>query len=318
MREKLSLLKLALGSPRTALKVAEGMYELRSALLVKLVEVLEPELKKPWHEWADKELARYAYGVLVEEKAARWRENGSLELARRPKPPKILLPEVADYLPAVQKLVERLPDALEGRRKYFTDRELTLAYARFLDNLGYNWFRKLALSLLLPKELKRNPQTVFADVGAGMGLSTLALLELTRGAVVAIDPYEENLENVRDYAQLKRASHRVKTLKGYAEDFKLDSPADAAILCNMLHWCNSPQLALRNAAANVKKGGLVAIVQGVRDAKGAWTGAIPAYLLGAPRLPPTRSELYQMVREEELRIVKSYSLPNELILAKVP
>jgi SAM-dependent methyltransferase len=135
---------------------------------------------------------------------------------------------------------------------------------------------------------------------------------------VAIDPYEENLENVRDYAQLKRASHRVKVVRGYAEDFKLDAPADAVILCNVLHWCNSPQLALRNAAANVKKGGFVAIVQGVRDAKGAWTGAIPAYLLGAPRLPPARSELYQMVREEELRIVKSYSLPNELVLAKVP
>jgi SAM-dependent methyltransferase len=318
MREKLSLLKLALGSPRTALKIAEGMYELRGALLAKLVEVLEPELKRPWHEWADKELARYAYGALVEEKAARWREDGSLELAGRPKPPKILFPEVADYLPAVQKLVERLPDALEGRRKYFTDRELTLAYARFLDNLGYNWFRKLALSLLLPKELRRREDAIFADVGAGMGLSTLALLELARGTVMAIDPYEENLENVRDYAQLKRASHRVKVVRGYAEDFKLDSPADAAILCNVLHWCNSPQLALRNAAANVKKGGFVAIVQGVRDAKGAWTGAIPAYLLGAPRLPPTRSELYQMVKEEGLKVVKSYSLPNELILAKVP
>jgi SAM-dependent methyltransferase len=318
MREKLSLLKLALGSPRTALKVAEGMFELRSALLVKLIEVLEPELKRPWHEWADKELARYVYGALVEEKAARWRENGSLELARRPKPPKILLPEVADYLPAVQKLVERLPEALEGRRKYFTDRELVLAYARFLDNLGYNWFRKFTLSLLLPQELRKREGAVFVDVGAGMGLSTLALLELTRGAVAAVDPYEENLENVRDYAQLKRASHRIKTLKGYAEDFKLDSPADAAILCNVLHWCSSPQLALRNAAANVKSGGYLAVVQGVRDAKGAWTGAIPAYLLGAPRLPPARSELYQMIREEELKVVKSYSLPNELILAKVP
>ena len=68
----------------------------------------------------------------------------------------------------------------------------------------------------------------------------------------------------------------------------------------------------------MKKGGFVAIVQGVRDAKGAWTGAIPAYLLGAPRLLLARSELYQMVREEGLKVVKSYSLPNELILAKVP
>ena len=280
--------------------------------------MLEPELKRPWHGWADRELARYVYEVLVGEGVARWRGD-ALELVEKPAPQRITLPEAADAVSAFSKIVEsRLLDALEGRRKYFTDRELTLAYARFLDNLGYNWFRKLALSLLLPKELRRSPQAVFADVGAGMGLSTLALLELTRGTVIAVDPYEENLENVRDYAQLKRASHRLKVVRGYAEDFKLEAPADAVILCNMLHWCNSPQLALRNAAANVKSGGYLAIVQAVRDAKSAWTGIIPAYLLGAPRLPPTRSELYRMVKEEGLRVEKSYSLPAELILAKVP
>jgi SAM-dependent methyltransferase len=123
---------------------------------------------------------------------------------------------------------------------------------------------------------------------------------------------------VRDYAALKRAGHRVKALRGYAEDFKLEAPADAAVMINVLHWCNSPQLALRNTASNIKSGGYLAIVQGVRDAKGAWTGALPAYLLGAPRLPPTRSELYRMIKEEGLRVEKSYSLPNELVLAKVP
>jgi SAM-dependent methyltransferase len=151
-----------------------------------------------------------------------------------------------------------------------------------------------------------------------MGLSTLALLELTRGTVIAVDPYEENLENVKDYAELKRAGHRLKVVRGYAEDFKLEAPADVVILCNMLHWCNSPQLAVRNTASNLKSGGYLAIVQAVRDAKSAWTGIIPAYLLGAPRLPPTRSELYRLVKEEGLRVVKSYSLPAELILAKVP
>jgi SAM-dependent methyltransferase len=117
---------------------------------------------------------------------------------------------------------------------------------------------------------------------------------------------------------LKRAGHRVRVVRGYAEDFELEAPVDAAVMINVLHWCSSPQLALRNAATNVKSGGYLAIVQGVRDAKGAWVGIIPAYLLGAPRLPPTRSELYQMIKEEGLRVVKSYSLPNELILAKVP
>jgi len=280
--------------------------------------VLEPELRRPWHGWADRELARYVYEVLVGEGVARWRGD-ALELVEKPAPPRITLPEAADAVSAFSRIIEsRLLDALEGRRKYFTDRELVLAYAKFLDNLGYNWFRKLALSLLLPKELRRREDAVFVDVGAGMGLSTLALLELCRGAVVAIDPYDENLENVRDYAQLKRASHRVRVVRGYAEDFKLEAPADAAVMVNVLHWCNSPQLALRNAAANVKKGGYVALVQAVRDAKEAWTGIIPAYLLGAPRLPPTRSELYRMVKEEGLKVEKSYSLPAELVLAKVP
>ena len=82
MRGKLSLLKLALKSPKTAIKLSEGMFELRGSLLASLVEVLEPELKRPWCSWPgwpDKELAHYVYTVLVWEKAARWREDGSLE-----------------------------------------------------------------------------------------------------------------------------------------------------------------------------------------------------------------------------------------------
>jgi len=319
VREKLSLLKLMVKDPKTALKIAEAMYELRQATLAKIVEVLEPELEKPWHSWPDSELAHYLYDSLVSEKVAEWREDGSLRLVKKPAPPRIRLPEVADSLPAVTKLVEkRLTDALKGRRKYFIDKEQLLLYARFLDNLGYNWWRRIALSLLLPQELRTREDAVIADVGAGMGLSTVALLELTRATVIAVDPLEENLEFVKDYAAIKRAAHRVRVLKGYAEDFQLDEPADAAVMINVLHWCNSPQLALRNTAANVKHGGWLAIAQGVRDAKGAWVGAIPAYLLGAPRLPPTRSELYRMIREEGLEIEKSYSLPNELVLARIP
>jgi len=57
----------------------------------------------------------------------------------------------------------------------------------------------------------------------------------------------------------------------------------------------------------------------VRDEKGAWTGAIPAYLLGAPRLPPVRGELYWMIREEELKVEKRYAMAgHKLVLAKVP
>jgi len=319
VREELSLLRLALRSPGTALKIAEGMSEARGALLVKLIEVLEPEVSKPWHSWTDSEFAHYVYSVLVWEKAAEWREDGSLRLVRRPEPSRIRLPEAADFLRVVTKLVEkRLIDALEGRRKYFTDREQLLLYACFLDNLGYNWWRRVALSLLLPQELRAREDAVIADVGAGMGLSTVALLELTRATVIAVDPLEENLEFVKDYAGMKRLAHRVRVQKGYAEDFQLDEPADAAVMINVLHWCNSPQPAIRNVAANVKPGGWLAIAQGVRDEKSAYIGAIPAYLLGAPRLPPTRSELYRMIREEGLKVEKSYLAGADLILARVP
>jgi len=319
VRGKLSLLKFALKSPRTALKLAEGAYEARGALLAKLVEVLEPEVKRPWHSWPDKELAHYVYSVLVWEKTAKWREDGSLKLTGKPKPPKIFMPEVADFLPAAAELIERrLIDALEGRRKYFIDKEQLLLYARLLDNLGYNWWRKLALQLLLPPDLRMRGGAVIADVGAGMGLSTVALLELTKATVIAVDPLEEDLEFVKDYAALKRAAHRVKVQKGYAEDFRLEEPADAAVMLNIIHWCNSPQLAIRNVAVNVKPGGWLAIAQAVIDEKGAWVGIIPAYLLGAPRLPPTRAELYQMIREEGLKVEKSYLVSGELVLAKVP
>ncbi len=312
-----ALLGLALREPGTLLKVARVVGAARRLVLAKLVEVMEPEVGRPWHAWVDKQAARYVYEVLVREGVARWREDGSLEVVRRPRPPADLPVEVADAAPLLDRLLPRLPGALEGRRRHFADRELVLAYAKFLDNLGYNWFRRLALRLLLPEGLRRSPQAVIVDVGAGMGLSTLALLELTRGTVIAVDPYEENLESVRDYAAVHRVEHRVRTLRGYAEDFRLGEPADAAVMVNVLHWCNNPQLALRNAAANVRSGGYVAIAQAVLTGY-SYAGDIIAYLLGAPRFPPTRKELYRMIREEGLRVEKRVHLAWELALARVP
>jgi SAM-dependent methyltransferase len=316
--ERLSLLALALREPREALRVARAVRELRAVMLPRIVEALEPEAGRPWHSWADKGFAHYVYSTLVGEGVARWRRDGSLELVRRPEPPAVTMPEVAGFLPVIDRLAGRLVDALEGRRKYFLDRELILLYARFLDNTGYNWGRRLALRLLLPEELRRREDAVLVDVGAGMGLSTLALLELTRGTVIAVDPYEENLRSLEDYAAMKGLGGRVRAVRGYAENFKLESPADAAVMVNVLHWCDTPREAVRNVARNVRSGGCVAIVQAARDAKGAWTGSILAYLLGSPHLPPTRRELYRMIREEGLRVERSYSLANDLILARVP
>jgi hypothetical protein len=125
MREALSLLALALREPREALRVARGMRELRAAMLPRLVEALGPEAKRPWHSWADKGFAFYVYDSLVREGVARWRYDGGIEL-RAPRPAAITMPEVAGFLPVIDRLAGRLTDALDGRRKYFLDRELVL------------------------------------------------------------------------------------------------------------------------------------------------------------------------------------------------
>ena len=318
MREKLSFLSLAVKEPGKALKIARLAREFRQLALYKLVDVLEHQLNRPWTSWPDKEFAFLLYGVLVEEGVARWREDGSLELARRPEPPRSLSPEVADFAVVVERALNMLPEALEGRRRYFAEKDLLLLYAKFLDNLGYNWFRGAALGAILPRELRTRRDAVIVDVGAGIGLSTVALLELTRGVVVAVDPLEENLEMARDYAAVHRVQHRLRTLRGYAEDFRLDAPADAAVLLNVLHWCNNPRLAVRNSADNVRSGGYLAIVQGVRDERTARLGAAVTYVLGS-RLPPTRGELLGMIREEGLRVERHYASPaSDMVLARVP
>ena len=318
MREKLSFLSLAVKEPGKALKMARIAREFRQLALYRIVDTLEHQLSRPWTSWPDKEFAFLLYGALVEEGVAVWRSDGSLELVRRPEPPGKLSPEIADFAVVVERTVNMLPELLEGKRRFFAEKDLLLLYAKFLDNLGYNWFRRAALGTILPRELRTRRDAVIVDVGAGIGLSTLALLELTRGTVIAVDPLEENLEIARDYATIHRAHYRLRTLRGYAEDFKLENPADAAVLFNVLHWCNNPRLAVRNSAGNVKSGGHLVVVQGVRDEKTARLGVPIAYALGS-RLPPTRGELLAMVKEEGLRVEKHYASPiSDMLLARVP
>jgi len=318
MRGGLSFFWFAVKEPGKALKIARLAREFRQLALYRIVDTLEHQLSRPWMSWPDKEFAFLLYQALVDEGVAEWRSDASLELVRRPEHPGKLSPEIADFAVVVERAVNMLPELLEGKRRFFTEKDLLLLYAKFLDNLGYNWFRRAALGTVLPRELRTRRDAVIVDVGAGIGLSTLALLELTRGTIVTVDPFEENLEIARDYATIHRVHHRLRTLRGYAEDFRLENPADAAVLFNVLHWCNNPRLAIRNSAGNVKSGGHIIIVQGVRDEKTAKLGAVITYALGS-RLAPSRSELLAMVKEEGLSIQKHYASPiSDMLLARVP
>jgi ubiquinone/menaquinone biosynthesis C-methylase UbiE len=314
---KLSLLKYMIRDLPSARELVTGSREYRRLVIYKLAEALGPEAKRPWHEWGDKELAHHVYSVLVDFKAAEWNPDGSITLYKL-EPPKITNPKVAEWKTIFDRVLPRLTEALEGNRKYFLDRELLIIYAKFLDNLGYNWWRELAIRLTVPEQDMKNPNLTFVDMGSGIGLSTLSILKLTNASVIAVDPYDDNLEMLRHYVAMSGYKDRVKTFKGYAENFRLDQPVDGAFLVNLLHWCDVPSEVIKNARRNVKQGGRVYIFQAVLDDKTTRLAAVVPYLLGAPRIGIRRKELYQWIKDAGLQVEQSETLVGELIRAVVP
>jgi ubiquinone/menaquinone biosynthesis C-methylase UbiE len=314
---KLSLLKLMLKDLPSARELIAGSKEIRRITIYKLAEALGPEAKRPWHEWGDKEFAHHVYSVLVDFKAAEWNPDGSITLYRMEQP-RITNPKVAEWKTILDRVFPRLIDALEGNRKYFLDRELLLIYAKFLDNLGYNWWRELAIRLVVLEQDRQNPNLTFVDMGSGIGVSTLTILKLTNASVIAVDPYDDNLEMLRHYVAMSGYKDRVKTFKGYAENFRLDQPVDGAFLINVLHWSDVPSEVIKNARRNVKQGGRVYIFQGVLDDKLARPTSVVPYLLGAPRIGIRRKELYQWIKDAGLQVEQSETLAGELIRARAP
>jgi ubiquinone/menaquinone biosynthesis C-methylase UbiE len=314
---KLSLLKLMLKDLPSARELIAGSKETRRITIYKLAEALGPEAKRPWHEWGDKEFAHHVYSVLVDFKAAEWNPDGSITLYKL-EPPRITNPKVAEWKTILDRVFPRLIDALEGNRKFFLDRELLLTYAKFLDNLGYNWWRELVIQLIVPEQDRRDDTLTYADIGSGIGVSTLSILKLTNASVIAVDPYDDNLEMLRHYVAMSGYKDRVKTFKGYAENFRLDQPVDGAFLINVLHWSDVPSEVIKNARRNVKQGGRVYIFQGVLDDKLVRPTSVVPYLLGAPRIGIRRKELYQWIKDAGLQVEQSETLAGELIRARAP
>ncbi|WP_288006379.1 class I SAM-dependent methyltransferase [Thermofilum sp.] len=314
---KLSILKLMLKDLPNTRELMAASREYRGLTVYKLAEALGPEAKKPWHEWGDKEFAHFVYSLLVDFKVAEWNPDGSITLYKM-EPPRITNPKVAEWKTIMDRVFPRLIDALEGNRKYFLDRELLLSYAKFLDNIGYNWWRELAIRVIVPEQDRQNPNLTFVDIGSGIGLSTLAILKLTNASIIAVDPYDDNLEMLRHYVAMSGYKDRVKTFKGYAENFRLDQPVDGAFLINILHWSDVPSEVIKNATRNVKQGGRVYIFQGVLEDKTLRLSFLIPYLLGAPRIGIRRRELYQWIKDAGLQVEHSESIAGELIRARAP
>ncbi|HEX5111717.1 MAG TPA: class I SAM-dependent methyltransferase [Saprospiraceae bacterium] len=101
------------------------------------------------------------------------------------------------------------------------------------------------------------PMGVWADIGAGTGMFTLALMEiLTEGKIIALDKSPHALYKI------KAPSHL--SLEIIDADFNqpLDLPElDGMVMANALHYAKDHQAVLQNVLASLKPGGHFILVE---------------------------------------------------------
>lgn len=103
-----------------------------------------------------------------------------------------------------------------------------------------------------------------ADVGAGTGKLTRALLAAPEGQVVAIDPDREML------ATLSLMSPGVPTFVGTAERMPLpDRSVDAVVLGQAWHWVD-PVAACLEIGRVLRPGGVLGLIWNIRDSRVDW------------------------------------------------
>ncbi|MEM4689042.1 MAG: class I SAM-dependent methyltransferase, partial [Thermofilaceae archaeon] len=255
---------------------------------------LDRELEvKPFHDFVDQTLARMVCDFMVESGYAAWAGDRLRFTKPAGEAPAVRTRIMGEFKTVVDRVLASLPEALlTGMRPYAASGaggEVRAAYAKFLDNAGYNWFREYAV-----RWARIPPNSTVLDVGAGIGLSSITVLRVVPGSrVVAVDPYRENLEAARLYAEVLGLADRLEVKLGRGEEVdKLVDMVDWAVAIHVLHWCADP-LVLLQAVRKVAPRLLLA--QGVSDKRVNLAGAFIAYLLGSGPFP-TRRRLYEMLR----------------------
>ncbi len=109
--------------------------------------------------------------------------------------------------------------------------------------------------------------TTVADVGAGTGKFTRALVELGLD-VIAVEPDPAML------SALAGSLPGVRALQGSAENIPLpDSTVDAATFAQAWHWVD-PARAVPEAARVLRPGGTLGLVWNIRDESEPWVAAL--------------------------------------------
>lgn len=131
-----------------------------------------------------------------------------------------------------------------------------------------------AVAWLLELVVRDNAPARVADVGAGTGKLTRALVEL--GAeVVAIDPDHNML------ATLRSKVHNVPTFVGTGERMPLpDASVDAVTFGQAWHWVD-PSIASAEVARVLRPGGVLGLIWNVRDERIDWVRRLTEIMNGS-------------------------------------
>ena len=97
----------------------------------------------------------------------------------------------------------------------------------------------------------------WADIGAGTGLFTLALMQiLTEGNVIAVDKSPHALHNIRSLPQVTIA------IRESDFDFPIElPPLDGILMANALHYANDHVYVLNNVLSALKDNGTFILVE---------------------------------------------------------
>ncbi|WP_040164924.1 class I SAM-dependent methyltransferase [Microbacterium gorillae] len=121
-----------------------------------------------------------------------------------------------------------------------------------------------AVAWLLEPVADRSPRV--ADVGAGTGKLTRAVLAAGASEVVAIDPDPDML------ASLRAATTGVPTHEGTAEALPLpDASVDAVVLGQAWHWVD-PESGSAEIGRVLTPGGVLGLIWNIRDSSVPWVG----------------------------------------------
>ena len=240
-----------------------------------------------------------------------------VKLLKRPEkePPPITVDYVREVIPVFDEVMETLPDwLLRGEKKFlWLTKDSKALFLKFLECSGYRKVRAYVVRWSSLSEFDEDKTIV--DVGAGMGLSTVALLQHTKSNVIAVDPDPTSIQFAESYVKfLGLDVNRVKFICCRGEDMvkHIDQEVDGFLMINVMHWMDAPMTTLMNVRSLAKRDSKIVITQVLADyhKAGVWI-----YLMGAHK-PPTKKDFLTLIKSAKFRVVKRTMFPMPTFVLK--